>query len=139
MEKKKHKADDFIGQVIMVDPAITTKEESGKTGIIVSISQESRLAQIEFADGLQAEIAVEKLITLTPKAKIMQGLMNSWDISPDDFQIALKTCKLISEKRFTEALQRAVTNNITKALCTINCTLILAAQNNKKRKNGLKK
>ena len=139
MKKRKTDSYELIGQIVMVDPSVTTKDDSAKPGIVFSISPEKRLAHIELSDGTQTEHAIEELITLAPKALIMERLLNDWDIDQRDFKTAIKTRGLITQRRYAEAMEMAVQRHIISAICTVTCHEWLKLKNEKNRYKGLRR
>ncbi len=137
MAKKRNSAYELIGQIVMVDPSIAAKDDSSQPGVVFSVIPQNGLAHIELSDRTQAEYPIEKLITLAPKTLIMQRLLSNWEISNSDFRSALKICKLISQKRFAEALDIVGNNDAVKSLCTVNCSDWLKITNRKNTHKGL--
>lgn len=120
------KNDDLSGRLVMVSPTAFTDpiQRPGQTGRISSISSvDDSVVNVKFEDGQVNAYRMENLVTLAPKSMILDSIIyhqNGLSTS-GDLRNMLLVFKLISHRKFEEAIKLAMETNNTRFYCTMDC------------------
>lgn len=120
---KKQAKNPLIGRMVIVHPNLTTDpiQRQGEIGKVTDISSfDKEVLTVEFKDGKRGAYFSNGLLTLFPKIVIKQGLLSN-QFSDKNRRIITSVIKLVQKKSMEEALKTAMTNDISRAFCAVNC------------------
>lgn len=111
----------LAGKIVMVHPQLTTDpaDNRGKIGVVKSVVNDC-VAYVAFEDGALAAYNLDGLLTLSPKAVMLQGLQSNI-MSGNDLDTYIKVYGLTKQEKFREALKMAVDNETTAFYCVTDC------------------
>lgn len=112
----------LVGRRVAVHPllAIDPIERQGHTGKVLATVEET--ITVIFDDDKTGAYVPNGLLILLSKDTILRDLVATNNIiAQQDCKLILRICSFLSQKRYDDALELAVANDISRALCTINC------------------
>lgn len=94
---------------------------TGCPAIVKSVDPMRKSAVIVFENDIRYEVDLDILIMLKRQSDIVMKLVRNWNIPTDDFQSVTKVSNLIHKGAFSDAMALALSNDVLRKYCTVNC------------------
>jgi len=123
MTKKKKTKDYLLDHWVAVHPELTTDplRRQGAVGKVESVSEtRPDTVTVRFADGQVGQYQIDGLLTLYPKAVILQGLQSNKLDGVGHALVGL-VYRLCEQKKEEEALKLAITHEDGRFFCLTDC------------------